>query len=104
MSTIGPDPRINLATGLDRVDAQLDDLRRQQGADAHELQGSQAAVATEVAPAALDAGEQLLAAPAWDAAGPRMLPGDLALEARLGALPLAEAAESAVDTVLEAFA
>lgn len=103
MSTIGPDSHLNLASGLHRVDGPLDDLRRQQGGEAHEVQGGR--VEVEAAPVALvDAGERVLAAPAWDNAGPRMLAGDLALEARLGALPLAQAAEGAVDSVLDAFA
>jgi len=104
MSTIGPDPHINLASGLDRIDGPLDDLRRQQGGDAHEVATPGPATGAEAAPVALaDAGERVLAAPAWDSAGPRMLAGDLALEARLGALPLAQAAEGAVDSVLDAF-
>jgi len=106
MSTIGPDSHLNLASGLHRIDGQLDDLRRQQGGDAHEVQGTGPAAGADAAPVALvDAGEQVLAAPAWDdVPGPRLLAGDLALEGRLGALPLAEAAENAVDTVLDAFA
>lgn len=105
MSTIGPDSHVNLASGLHRIDGPLDDLRRQQGGDAHEVQGNHPAIEADAAPVALvDAGEQVLGAPAWDASGPRMLAGDLALEGRLGTLPLAQAAESAVDAVLDAFA
>lgn len=105
MSTIGPDSsHLSLAAGLHRIDGQLDDLRRQQGGEAHEVQGSSPAAEAEAAPAALaDAGERVLAAPAWDLAGSRMFSGDLALEGRLGTLPLAQAAESAVDAVLDAF-
>lgn len=105
MSTIGPDSHLSLASGLHRIDGPLDDLRRQQGGDAHEVQGAGAVAEVEATPVALaDAGERMLAAPAWDSAGPRMLAGDLALEARLGGLPLAQAAEGAVDSVLDAFA
>lgn len=104
MSTIGPDSHLSLASGLHRIDGQLDDLRRQQGGDAHEVQGVHHAADAEAAPAALaDAGERVLAAPAWDTTGARMLAGDLGLEGRLSALPLAQAAESAVDAVLDAF-
>lgn len=105
MSTIGPDSHLSLASGLHRIDGPLDDLRRQQGGDAHEVQGATPLAEAEAAPVALaDAGERVLAAAAWEAAGPRMLAGDHGLEARLGALPLAQAAESAVDAVLDAFA
>ncbi|MEN1956834.1 hypothetical protein WCE34_04765 [Luteimonas sp. MJ204] len=104
MSTIGPDSHLNLASSLHRIDGQLDDLRRQQGGDAHEVQGSSPVAEAEAAPAALaDAGERVLTAPAWEAASGRMLAGDLGLEARLGGMPLAQAAESAVDSVLDAF-
>ena len=104
MSTIGPDSHLNLASGLHRIDGPLDALRRQQGGDAHEVQGTAPVVEADAAPAALvDAGEQVLSAPAWDVSGPRLLSGDLGLEARLGGLPLAQAAESAVDTLLDAF-
>lgn len=104
MSTIGPDSHVNLASGLHRIDGPLDDLRRQQGGDAHEVQGARPAAEVDAPVALVDAGEQVLAAPAWEAAGPRMLAGDTALEGRLAALPLAQAAESAVDAVLGAFA
>lgn len=104
MSTIGPDSHLSLASGLHRIDGPLDDLRRQQGGEAQEVHGSSHAVAAEAAPAALaDAGERMLAAPAWDGVGSRTLAGDLALEGRLGAMSLAQAAESAVDAVLDAF-
>ena len=106
MSTIGPDSHLSLASGLHRIDGQLDDLRRQQGGDVQEVQDARRlaeaeAEAPQVAPA--DAGERVLAAPAWEAAGLRMLAGDPGLETRLGALPLAQAAENAVDAVLDAF-
>jgi hypothetical protein len=105
MSTIGPDSsHLGIASGLHRIDGQLDDLRRQQGGDAHEVQGSSPAAEAETAALApVDAGERVLGAPAWEGADSRMLAGDLALEARLGAMPLAQAAESAVDSVLDAF-
>lgn len=105
MSTIGPDSHLGLASGLHRIDGQLDDLRRQQGGEAHEVQVGAPAPEVEAAPQAApaDVGELVLSAPAWDAPGARMLPGDMALEGRLGALPLAQAAESAVDAVLDAF-
>ena len=104
MSTIGPDSHLSLASGLHRIDGQLDDLRRQQGGDAHEVQGSQHAADVEAMPTALaDAGERVLAAPAWDGTGPRMLSGDRGLEGGLAALPLAQAAESAVDAILGVF-
>jgi hypothetical protein len=101
MSTIGPDaPNLGIASGLHRIDGPLDDLRRQQGGDAHEVQGGNA----DTTPVALaDTGERVLAAPAWEGSAGRMLAGDLVLEARLGAMPLAQAAESAVDAVLDAF-
>jgi len=105
MSTIGPDSHLSLASGLHRIDGPLDDLRRQQGGDALEVLGTPTAAEAEATPVALaDAGERVLAAPAWEASGPRMLAGDLGLEARLGGLPLAQAAETAVDAVLDAFA
>ena len=105
MSTIGPDSHLGLASGLHRIDGPLDDLRRQQGGEAHEVQAGHPVAEVEAAPAAqADAGERVLAAPAWEGAGSRMLAGDLGLEARLGAMPLAQAAESAVDAVLDAFA
>lgn len=105
MNTIGPDHRLDLASGLDRIDRQLDDLRRQQGGQAQDVQHAVAVPEAAEAPQALfDAGERILTAPAWDLAGSRSLPGDLALEARLATLPLADAAESAVDAVLDAFA
>jgi len=102
MSTIGPDPRLGLASGLDRIGGPLDDLRRPSGGAAEGVQSGHPAA--EAAPAAplLDAGERILAAPAWEGAAGRLLPGDSALEGRLGTLPLAQAAESAVDAVLDA--
>lgn len=104
MSITGPDSRIHVASGLHRIDGPLDDLRRQQGGDAHEVQGTAPAAEAEVARAPLtDAGESMLNAPAWES-GERMLAGDLALESSLGAMPLAQAAEHAVDAVLDALA
>ncbi len=105
MSTIGPDSsHLAIASGLHRIDGPLDDLRRQQGGEAHEVQGSAPATEAEAAPRAqADAGERILGAPAWDGVGSRMLAGDFGLEARLGGMPLAQAAESAVDSVLDAF-
>ena len=106
MSTIGPDSHLSLASGLHRIDGPLDDLRRQQGGEAHvheALGPGHAAEADAAAAALVAAGERMLATPAWDTSGSRMLAGDLGLEARLGALPLAQAAESAVDAVLDAF-
>src|SRR5690606_27353340 len=109
MSTIGPDPRLGLASGLDRIGGPLDDPRRPLEDRARRSGGAAAGVrsgdpAAEAAPAAplLDAGERILAAPAWEGAAGRLLPGDSALEGRLGTLPLAQAAESAVDAVLDA--
>ena len=107
MSSIGPDSHLSLASGLHRIDGPLDDLRRQQGGDAPGVEGSRPAAEAEAGapPAALaDAGELVLASTAWDSAGIRMLAGDPTLAGRLGNLPLAEAAESAVDAVLDAFA
>ncbi|HEY4531383.1 MAG TPA: hypothetical protein VIG97_13845 [Luteimonas sp.] len=104
MSTIGPDSHLSLASGLHRIDGPLDDLRRQQGGDVQEVQDARRLAEAEAAPVApADAGERVLAAPAWEAAGLRMLAGDPGLETRLGALPLAQAAENAVDAVLDAF-
>src|SRR5688500_5252261 len=105
MSSIGPDNRLNV-TGLDRLDRQvsLDDLRRQPGG-AQDVADVVSAPAADAQPASADAGEDVLNAAAWDdtAPGSRMLDGDSALEGRLGALDLAQAADSAVDAVLGAF-
>ena len=107
MSSIGPDNRLNV-TGLDRLDRQvsLDDLRRQPGAGAQEVSDVASALPADAQSAIADAGEDVLNAAAWDdiAAGGRMLDGDLGFEGRLGALDLAQAADSAVDAVLGAFA
>lgn len=104
MSSIGPDSHLSLASGLHRIDGPLDDLRRQQGGDAHGVEGTSPAGEAAAPPAPVaDAGERVLSAPAWDSAGIRMLAGDASLVGRLGNLPLAEAAESAVDAVLDAF-
>lgn len=106
MSSIGPDNRLNV-TGLDRLDRQvsLDDLRRQPGS-AQDVADVVATPAADAQAASTDAGEDVLNAAAWDDAAPgnRMLDGDPALEGRLGALDLAQAADSAVDAVLGAFA
>lgn len=107
MSSIGPDNRLNVA-GLDRLDRQvsLDDLRRQPGTGTQEVSGTAAALPADAQAATVDAGEDVLNAAAWDdvAAGGRMLDGDPGFEGRLGALDLAQAADSAVDAVLGAFA
>jgi hypothetical protein len=105
MSITGPDSRINVAPGLHRIDGPLDDLRRQQGGDAHQVADTALAREADVARAPLvDAGESMLNAPAWESGSERMLAGDLALESSLGSLPLGQAAEQAVDAVLDAFA
>ncbi|MBJ7575613.1 hypothetical protein [Luteimonas sp. MC1828] len=105
MSITGPDSRLNVASSLHRIDSPLDDLRRQQGGDAHEVQGTVPSAEADVARAPLaDAGEYMLNAPAWESGDDRMLAGDLALESSLGGMPLAQAAEHAVDAVLDAFA
>lgn len=103
MSSIGPDNRLNV-TGLDRQ-VSLDDLRRQPGG-AQDVADVVATPAADAQAASTDAGEDVLNAAAWDdtAPGSRMLDGDPALEGRLGALDLAQAADSAVDAVLGAFA
>lgn len=103
MSTIGPDSHLALASGLHRIDGPLDDLRRQQGGDAAGVQGPSADAGAAAPPQLVDAGERVLAAPAWED-GPRLFAGDAALEGRLAGLPLAQAAEGAVDAVLDAFA
>jgi hypothetical protein len=106
MSSIGPDNRLNV-TGLDRLDRQvsLDDLRRQPGG-AQDVADVVSTPAADAPATSTDAGEDVLNAAAWDdtAPGTRMLDGDPALEGRLGALDLAQAADSAVDAVLGAFA
>lgn len=107
MSSIGPDNRLNVA-GLDRLDRQvaLDDLRRQQGAGAQGIADTLPTQDTGAQATTADAGEDVLNAGAWDdiSAGGRMLDGDLGLEGQLGALDLTQAADSAVDAVLGAFA
>lgn len=106
MSSIGPDNRLNV-TGLDRLDRQvsLDDLRRQPGG-AQDVADVVSTPAADTPAASTDAGEDVLNAAAWDdtTPGSRMLDGDPALEGRLSALDLAQAADSAVDAVLGAFA
>ncbi len=103
MSSIGPDNRLNV-TGLDRQ-VSFDDLRRQPGG-AQDIVDVVSTPAADAPAASTDAGEDVLNAAAWDdtAPGSRMLDGDPALEGRLGALDLAQAADSAVDAVLGAFA
>lgn len=102
MSSIGSDPHLNV-TGLDRLGGQaaLDDLQRQQAPQ----QAREVAREAPQAPA-VDPGEQLLAASAWDGVGPgaRLLGGDLGFENDLGALDLSQAADRATDAILDALA
>lgn len=109
MSTIGSsNPHLNQA-GLARLDGQvsLEELRgRDQGAGAREA-GLEQLRDTAPAPTAqptTDAGEDVLNANAWDgvAAGQRLLAGDHGFEARLGAMDLSAAADSAADAILSA--
>lgn len=105
MSTIGSDPRINIAS-LDRQ-VGLDDLRQQpRGAqDGLETLEGLAPAAEDFAPATeRDVGEDVLNAAAWDGDGERLLAGDLALESQLAAMDLGEAADHAADAVIDAFA
>jgi hypothetical protein len=106
MSSIGPDNRLNV-TGLDRLDRQvsLDDLRRQPGGAQDVADVVSMPAADAQAASTTDTGEDVLNAAAWGdvAPGQRTLDGDLGLEGRLGALDLAQAADSAVDAVLGAF-
>lgn len=109
MSTIGSsDPHLTRA-GLDRLDGQvsLDELRgREQGAGTGQLGGLEQLRGTspDVRAASADAGEDVLNAAAWDGvpAGLRMLEGDHGFEARLGAMELSSAADSAADAILSA--
>lgn len=108
MSTIGSDPRLNIAS-LERLDRQvaLDDLQRQQGGAAGALGAADglAPAADGFAPAVeRDAGEAVLNAAAWDGDGERLLSGDLVLEAHLAGMDLGEAADHAADAVIDAFA
>lgn len=109
MSTIGSsDPHLNRA-GLDRLDGQvsLEELRgRDQGTGTRESTGLElrgTAPAADVRPSA-DSGEDVLNAAAWEGvpAGMRMLAGDPGFEARLGAMELSGAADSAADAILSA--
>lgn len=101
MSSIGSDPHLNV-TGLDRLGGQgaLDDLQRQQAPEA-----AREALRADPA-AAVDPGEQVLAAGAWDGVDPgaRLLAGDLGFENGLGALDLSQAADRATDAILDALA
>ncbi len=107
MSTIGSsDPHLNQA-GLARLDGQvsLEELRGRdpgQAAGLEQLHGT--APAPEARGATTDAGEDVLNAPAWDGipAGQRLLAGDQGFEARLGAMDLSGAADSAADAILSA--
>jgi hypothetical protein len=112
MSTIGSsDPHLNRA-GLDRLDGQvsLEELRgRDQGTGTRastglELRGT--APASEARANSTDSGEDVLNAAAWDGvpAGMRMLAGDHGFEARLGAMALSGAADSAAHAILSAIA
>lgn len=108
MSTIGSsDPHLNRA-GLDRLDGQvsLEELRgRGQGAPARESAGLELrGTAPDARAPSTDAGEDVLNAAAWDGvpSGLRMLAGDQGFEARLGAMELSSAADSAADGILSA--
>ncbi|GAB3311950.1 hypothetical protein [Luteimonas notoginsengisoli] len=109
MSTIGSsDPHLTRA-GLDRLDGRvsLDELRgRDQGTGAGQLGGLEQlrGTAPDVRAPSADAGEDVLNAAAWDGvpAGLRMLAGDHGFEARLGAMELSSAADSAADAILSA--
>jgi hypothetical protein len=110
MSTIGPDTRLNL-TGLDRLGGQaLDDPRRQSGTASgegvHGPHGLPVAAADAGHAPATDAGEDVLVAAAWAGIGEggRLLAGDSAFEAELGAMPLSDAADRAADAILGALA
>lgn len=104
MSSIGSDPHLHV-TGLDRLGGRgaLDDLQRQPASQAPEA--TREALRTEPT-VATDAGEQILAASAWDGveAGARLLAGDLGFENGLGALELSQAADRATDAILDALA
>ncbi|HEY9541853.1 MAG TPA: hypothetical protein VIR05_09480 [Luteimonas sp.] len=109
MSTIGSsDPHLNRA-GLDRLDGQvsLEELRgRDQGTGTRESTGLELRGTTPASEARIstDSGEDVLNAAAWDdvPAGMRMLAGDPGFEARLGAMELSGAADSAADAILSA--
>lgn len=112
MSSINtPDPTLNRAS-LDSLGGQvsLDDLRHQQGLDTPQG-GTDAVEAPSAVPladnaTAIDAGEAVLNAAAWDGVpdGDRTLAGDMAFENGLGALDLGTAADQGVDAVIAAFA
>lgn len=103
MSTIGPDSHLNLP-GLGGLGGQaaLDDLRGR-----HQQPGpEQAGALRETLPAApaapaVDAGELVLQANAWEgvAPGARLLPGEHGFEAALGGMELSPAADHAVDAI-----
>ncbi|ATD66325.1 hypothetical protein CNR27_01745 [Luteimonas chenhongjianii] len=103
MSSIPSDASFNAAS-FDRLGGHvgLDDLRAPQGgglpaAEGHAdpLRGPQA-----------DPGEDILNLAAWDgvAAGDRLLSGDVAFEARLSAIDLAQAVDQGTDAILDALA
>ncbi|HJR72215.1 MAG TPA: hypothetical protein VJ806_01085 [Luteimonas sp.] len=107
MSSIAPDPSLN-RTGLDSLagSVSLDDLRRQQGLEAPQAEVAEPAAPSTDSASAVDAGETVLNAPAWDgiSQGSRLLAGDMAFENGLGALDLGDAADQGVDAVIAAFA
>ncbi len=107
MSGIAPDPSLN-RTSLDSLagSVSLDDLRRQQGLEAPQAEVSEPAALSADSASAVDAGETLLSAAAWDGVpqGSRLLAGDMAFENGLGALDLGTAADQGVDAVIAAFA
>lgn len=99
MSSIGSNPPLNPA-GLDRLGGQVVTdglLQPRDVASTGSPEHSQVPASPQV-----DAGERMLAAAAWDGQASRMLSGDLALEAELGGLDLAQAADRAADAVLGA--
>jgi len=102
MSSIGSDPHLNV-TGLGGLGGQvaLDDL---QGRPQHQGPGVEALrdrAPSAPATPAVDAGELVLRADAWEgtAPGARLLAGDLAFESALGGLDLSAAADQAVDAI-----
>ena len=107
MSSIAPDPSLN-RTSLDSLagSVSLDDLRRQQGLEAPQAEVAEPAAPSADGALAVDAGETVLNAPAWDgiSQGSRLLAGDMAFENGLGALDLGTAADQGVDAVIAAFA
>lgn len=106
MSSIRPDPRLD-RPGLDALGGtSLDGLRGREQPASHEELALRVAEPLPEAPLApaLDAGEDVLNAPAWEAGATRMLAADAALARSLGALDLAQAADRAADAVLDALA